>query len=275
MSLIVYGHPASQPSRSVLWTCLLGGISCKLAIGKRSDDLGLLTEGSPREMIPWIQDGNFELAESGAIIWYLARKYGLTQLFPEDIREQARVHQYVHMHQSLVRLSTYHLMTTHVVKPLPWRPSKPSPFSKFERMAIRESYSKEDNYTEGGKIVSLVSGLLEDRYFFNDSTFLCGGPQATAADIMCYAEIGQFVFANLFDFSDYPKLTRWLAAMREIPFHDVIHTYNIELGDIRTTPNTFDRYWDATEKCVGAMIETGLVTLAELNRPEFSGDSIS
>ena len=264
MSLTVYGHPASQGSRSVLWICLLGGISCKLAIAKRSDDLGLIKEGSPRGMVPWIQDDDFELAESGAITWYLARKHGVTQLFPEDIQEQARVHQYIHMHQSLVRLSTYHLMATHVVKPLPWdRPKERNPFSIFENMAIMEAWPKEDNYTEGGKIVSVVCQLLEDRYFFNDSTFLCGGPQATAADIMCYAELGQFVFANLFDFSDYPKLIRWLTAMREIPFHDVIHTYNIELGDIRTTPNTFDRYWDATEKCVEALIETGLVTLAE------------
>ena len=263
MRLTVYGHPASQPSRSVLWTCLLGSIPCQLAIGKRGMDIGLITEGAPRRQVPWIQEGDFKLAESGAIIWYLAKKHGVTQLFPEDMQEQAYVHQYIHMHQSLVRLSTYHLMATHVVKPLPWSFPEPNQFGIFERGAAMQAFSTEDNYTAGGEIVSVVSQLLEERYFYNDSTFLCGGPQATAADIMCYAELGQFVFANLFDFSDYPKLTRWLAAMREMPFHDVIHTYNIELGDIRTTPNTFDRYWDATEKCVEALIETGLVTLAE------------
>lgn len=264
MTLIVCGHPASQPSRPVFWTCLLGGIPFELLIGKSRFGVGLIFEGSPRGMVPWIQDGDFQLAESGAIVCYLAEKYGVGQLFPDAREERARILQYMCMHQSLVRLASLHLMAPHVVKPLSgWERSDPNPFAIFELKALIEAFSKEDSYAAGGEIVSAICRLLEDRYFFDDSTYLCGGAQATAADLMCYVELGQFVDANLFDFDEFPTLTRWLAAMRETAFHDVIHTYNSELGDIRSTPNTWDRYWDASDKWIEAMLGTGLVTLAE------------
>ena len=267
MSLTVYGHPSSQPARTVFWVCLLGEIPFKLAIGKRDSGFGLIFEGAPRGQVPWIQDGDFQLAECGAISWYLAEKHHLKQLFGADLQEQARVHQFIIMYPTLVRLATYSLMMPHSVKPLmqasPEIASSPNPLSLYDMTFIGTVFAEEDNYKAGNQIVSNIARFLEDHHFFNDSSFVCGGIQATAADLICYAEVGQLSIANLFDFSDYPKLTRWLAAMQDVPFHDVVNRYNTDLGDIRTTPNTWDRYWDATEKCVKAMVETGLVTLAE------------
>jgi hypothetical protein len=48
--------------------------------------------------------------------------------------------------------------------------------------------------------------------------------------------------------------------MREVPYHDAVNAYNIELGDIRTTPNTLERLTASSEKCIRAMIDTGLVS---------------
>jgi glutathione S-transferase len=258
MSLILYGHPASQPSRTVFWACLLGELP--FALGNTAE-LDLSTGGTnPRGQIPSMADGEFYLSEAAAIVWYLSAKHQWENLYPNDFEEQARVHQFINMHHTLVRLATYHLMAPHVVKPLGLPPREPNPLSIFQSEAITRSFSEEDPYTSGGKVVSVIARFLDEHYFYNDSAFLCGGISATVADLICYSEIGQFQFANLFDFSPYPKLTRWLAAMQDVPYHDVVHAYNIELGDIRTDPNTPQRLLAASQKCIQAMVNTGLVS---------------
>lgn len=259
MELIVYGHPSSQPSRTVFWACLLGGLPFALEAGER---LNLPTATNPRGQVPSIADGDFRLAEAGAIVWYLAAKHGWEDMYPPDLQEQARVHQFMHMHHILVRYATYHLMAPHVLKPLELPPREPNPLSMFQTDQLMRSFAETDPYTAGGKVVSKIARFLEDHYFYDGSVFLCGGPRATVADLVCYSEIGQFQFANLFDFAEYPNLRRWLAAMRDVPYHDVANAYNIALGDIRTAPNTWERFTAATEECIQAMVGTGLVSRA-------------
>ncbi len=259
MKLIVYGHPSSQPSRTVFWACLLGGLPFELEAG---EGLDLPFGANPRGQIPSIADGGFRLAEASAIVWYLATKHGWKDMYPSDLQEQARVHQFMHMHHTLVRYATIHLMAPHVMKPLALPPGEPAPLRMFQTDLLMRSFAEPDPHVAGGKVVSEIVRFLEDHYFYNGSTFLCGGPHATVADLACYAEIGQFTFANLFDFAAYPNLQRWLIAMREVPYHDVVNAYNIALGDIRTTPNTWDRFTAASEEGIRAMVGTGLVSRA-------------
>ncbi len=254
MSLIVYGHPASQPSRTVFWACLLGNLPFELVSNPARSNV------NPRGQIPAIADGDFHLAEAPAIVWYLAARHGWPDLYPDDITEQARVHQFVNMHHTLVRLATYHLMAPHVMKPLALPAREPNPLSLFQNDAIARAFAEDDPHAAGGAIVERIAGFLDRHYFFGGSPFLCGGRRATVADLIGYSELGQFRFANLFDFSPYPNLTRWLDAMRDVPHHDVVNAYNIELGDIRTRPNTLERFMAASETCIRAMCDTGLVT---------------
>ncbi|MBT7369145.1 MAG: glutathione S-transferase, partial [Gammaproteobacteria bacterium] len=202
MSLTVYGHPASQPSRTVFWACLLGGLNFTLA---STAELNLDTGATnPRGQVPSILDGDYCLAEAAAIVWYLGEKHGWRDMYPEDLEEQARVHQFINMHHTLVRLATYHLMAPHVVKPLALPVSDPNPLSIFQSDALAQSFATDDPAVTGGEIVSVISGFLDGHYFYDDAEFLCGGSQATVADLICYSEIGQFTYANLFDFTPYP-----------------------------------------------------------------------
>lgn len=258
MSLTVYGHPASQPSRTVFWACLLGNLPFRLVSDPGVD---LRASGiNPRGQIPAIADGNFRLAEAAAIVWYLARKHGWPDLYPDDTVEQARVHQFAHMHHHLVRLATYHLMAPHVMKPLALPAREPNPLSLFQNDVVARAFAEDDPYVSGGAVVERIAGFLEANYFFDGSTFLCGGERATLADLIGYSELGQFRFANLFDFSPYPRLSRWLEAMQDVPHHDTVHAYNIALGDIRTSPNTLERFMAASAKGIEALAATGLMT---------------
>ncbi len=55
-------------------------------------------------------------------------------------------------------------------------------------------------------------------------------------------------FPNIF-----PKIRRWLGEMEQLPFHDEAHRYNTTLGDIRTKPNTIERFVEANAAAVEAL----------------------
>jgi glutathione S-transferase len=57
---------------------------------------------NPFGRVPFIVDGAFSLAESNAILLYLARG---SRLLPEDVRAQALVHQWMFFEQNQVELS--------------------------------------------------------------------------------------------------------------------------------------------------------------------------
>jgi glutathione S-transferase len=50
---------------------------------------------NPNGMIPVLQDGDFYLYESDAILIYLAEKKGETPLYPKDIKTRALVHRWM------------------------------------------------------------------------------------------------------------------------------------------------------------------------------------
>ena len=253
--LIIFGSPASQPSRTVYWSCLLGGVPFRLGV---RDDVEP-GEANPRGQVPWIKDGDFVLYEMAAITCYLAEKHGWRDLYPTDLRARARINQFLHMHHGLVRGATRKLMAPHVVKPL-----RAYSFTALNEVlladSIRAAWDADDPLEAGGRAVHTIMSFLEAHYFTSDTPTVCQTETVSVADLVCYAEIGQLVHANLFRFDDYPRAGRWLAAMAEVPFFDTVHAFNTALGDIATTPNSMPRMAHAIDAGVKALQATGLVT---------------
>ena len=253
--LIVFGSPASQPSRTIYWSCLLNGLPFRLGV---REDLKP-GQSNPRAQVPWIRDGDFVLSEMAAIICYLADRHGWQDVYPTDLRIRARINQFLHMHHTLVRGATCKLMAPHVVKPL--RPFTSNPLNEvMVADTMRAAWAASDPLEEGGRAVHTIMAFLEEAYFTDDTPYLSGTEAVSLADLACYAEIGQFTFANLFDFGDYPRAQRWLRAMTEVPFFEPIHAFNVTLGDIASSPNTLERMGPALDAGVKALQDTGLVT---------------
>jgi glutathione S-transferase len=192
-----------------------------------------------------------------AILAYLCEKHDWEDLYPKDVRTRARVNQYLHMHHNATREATFHLMAPHVtvafydlMKSL--ATSRPSGSSD-----LLDRINHPDKLELGGEVVAGIAGLLENGYFYDGSSFLCTG-HATIADIACYEELGQLCFSDLFDFEGFPKVRRWLDAMRELPFHEQAHRYNSTLGDIRTEPNTAERFLNAGSAGLAGLEECGV-----------------
>jgi len=260
-SLTIYGHPASQPSRTVFWACLLHDLPFTLGDTSGRDPS---TGGSnPRGQIPSIVDDGFAVSEMSAIVCYLADKHAWHELYPQELKTRTRIQQFLHMQHGLVRLATFRLMAPHVMKPLGIiTPTDGNPLSMAQNETLTTAFASEDPHSDGGQVVHTIVGFLEEFYFSHASPFVCNTENVSVADLACYAEIGQFRFANLFDFKDYPRTERWLDEMSRVPHHDTIHAYDLLLGDIRTNPNTMERFDAASQAGFAALRETGLVSLA-------------
>jgi glutathione S-transferase len=90
--LRIWGRSNSINVQKVLWCCE------ELDVPYQRVDLGGPFSGNkepeylrlnPNGLVPTISDGGFVLWESNAIVRYLAAKYGLGTLYPEDLAERA------------------------------------------------------------------------------------------------------------------------------------------------------------------------------------------
>ena len=95
------------------------------------------------------------------------------------------------------------------------------------------------------------------------SRFLAGDA-LTLADFAAYVEIGQLQpgFTNLYDFSPFPNLRRWLAEMKQVDGHDAVHVVLETIGDISAEPPTMNVIRDANKNALRAL----KAELAELSQ---------
>lgn len=91
----LYYHPASTASRPVLLFAAESGIDLDLALvdifkgEHRQPAYGAI---NPNALVPMLEDGDFRLTESSAILKYLADKID-SPLYPKDLQQRARVNE--------------------------------------------------------------------------------------------------------------------------------------------------------------------------------------
>ncbi len=222
--LKIYGVPNSQPVRAVVWLCLMKNLAFEFIMTSQNKDAkepAFLNDVNPRGTIPAIEDDGLILWESHAIMIYLCEKHGWQDLWPGDLAARARVNQYLHFH---------HRNTREIV--VQWsRTLWPSVFgveAPDEKWIRRNTFpGMENNAQIVSQALDIIDGMLRR------TTFLTGDTP-TIADIACYEELGQNQpkYANCTDFSDFPHIQRWLAAMESLPGHSSAHAVWTLIGDV-------------------------------------------
>lgn len=252
-TLIVYGGGPSQPTRAVWWTCLIKGLPFESHQMAGHD----LQQINPKRQVPTIDDSGFVLYEMPAILVYLSEKHAWTDLYPTELEARARVNQYLHFHHTTPRLATFQLMGPHVTPVIgaAFGVDSLDPLMVDTIMAMR---AQTDKLASGRAAFAKQAPIIEQGYFFDDAPFLCGTPEPTIADIACYQELAQLEWAGLFDFDPYPRISDWLARMAKLPFHDVAHAYNLDLGDISADDNTLERFQAASAAAARALTSAGV-----------------
>ena len=233
--LIIYGVPFSQPVRAVLWLMLYKQKPFEMVLinpgsssegGSRHPDY---LAKFPTGTIPSIEDKEtgFVLSESHAIMSYLCNKFDWNDLYPSNHEERAKVDSDLHLHHRNVREASIGLVAPKVRKDLNFSED----FLKISHASINKAFKAlEDGW------------LAQSRYLTGD--------QLTIADLSAYVEIGQLQskFTNVYDFTPFPNIRRWLEDMNQVAYHDEVHTSLYELGDISSEAPSMETIISANKK---------------------------
>ena len=269
--LILHGVPLSQPFRSVIWPCLIKGISFEIAIAVPGQEDGsshstrrpeFLTK-FPLGAIPSIEycdeGGNkIYLSEAPAILAFLSSQYGWDDIYPsssaiaiDNSMWRAKLDEYLHWHHSNLRSITKGYFRPYM---FPHR-ALTSDIVNVHRKEAKHALKVIETIYLGENKTNLRSNGVDD-----GGNFLLGTSYPTAADFMAYEEIvqlelmGDNVRSVLLD--SYPNIVRWMKKMKSLPYHQEVHIALQELGD----PTTLDdpvplqqRAMIGTKKCLKAM----------------------
>ena len=237
---ILYGVPFSQPVRAVMWLLILKRMPFEMVLinpGSKGDNgsrSAAYLEKNPGGTIPCLEepDTGFTLGEAHAIMTYLANSNGWTDVYPDDYRLRARVDWYLNYHHRNVRDASLGLVAPKIRKDL-----------DIPTM-VQESARR--NLTAA--LTVLDTGWLKDRQFLV-------GEHVTLADLAAYVEIGQLQsqFTNVFDFTPFPNVDRWLKDMTQIEGHDDVHVVLAELGDISEQAPSMDNIRNANRRALQAL----------------------
>ncbi len=219
----LYYHPASTTCRPIM---LLAAAE-KIDLDYQLVDLfsgenyqPAFTSVNPNQAVPLLVDGDFQLAESSAILKYLAEK-SKAPSYPTDPRARARVNERMDwFNTGLYRDLGYGLIYPQVL----------DSYRKGDEQAHRQhlawSRAKAKHWLE----------ILDRHHLGGNSRFVCGDTP-TLADLMgaCYVNLGEVI---RLDYSPYPHIMRWLDEMKALPYWNSTHEvfYSDFVGAFKDQP---------------------------------------
>jgi glutathione S-transferase len=197
----LYMHPVSNASRPVR----LFIAENKLDVEEQVVDLMTgehhkepYASINPNRLVPMLEDGDFRLTESSAILKYLASKFDLPS-YPKDLRKRAKVDEMMDWFNTQFYRDYGYGLTYPQLYPHHKRPTD-------EIQAGTIAWGKER-----------AAGwfkVLDEYWIGPGKQYLCGD-QITIADYFgsCLATLGEVIRC---DFSAYPNVERWLGNMRKL-----------------------------------------------------------
>lgn len=204
----LYYHPASTTSRPVMLLIAEAGIAVDMQVvdlftGEQYQPA--YEDINPNHLVPVLDDGEFRLTESSAILKYLADKAG-SPLYPKDAQARARVNERMDwINTQLCRDFTYGFVYPQIF-----------PFHK------RRSEEAQDAQLQWGK--ERAQGWLKvmnDHFLGHGNSYLCGAAM-TIADLYgaAFVSLGELVGS---DFAAYPNIRQWLGRMKSLKHWNAVN----------------------------------------------------
>jgi glutathione S-transferase len=195
----IYYHPASTTSRPLMLFCAEAGIKADFQVvdlftGEHTKPP--FEKINPNRLVPVLEDGDFRLTESSAILKYLAEKAN-SPAYPKDLRQRARVNERMDwINTQLCRDLAYGLVYPQIF------PGHKRPGDEIQKGTL--AWAKER-----------ASGWLKvlDGYL-GESAYLCGD-KMTVADYYgaSFVALTEAIGSGL---SAYPNVKRWLGKMKAL-----------------------------------------------------------
>jgi glutathione S-transferase len=197
----LYFHPASTTSRPVMLFAAENGI----ALDEQVVDLftgehykAPFESVNPNHLVPVLEDGNFRLTESSAILKYLADKTN-SPLYPKDLQQRARVNERMDW------------INTQLCRDLAYGFVYPQIFSFHKR---RSDEAQDATLHWGKERAQGWLKVLDEHILGTTNTYICGDA-ITIADYFCvsFVALGELVGG---DYAKFPNVKRWLGRMKQL-----------------------------------------------------------
>ena len=198
----LYYHPVSTVSRPVVLFALDSGIDLEYQLVDLTTGEHLQPAYqtiNPSRLVPVLDDGDFRLTESSAILKYLADKIG-SPTYPKDLQKRARVNELMDwLNTGFYRDFGYGLVYPQI----------------FPHHRRRSEEAQAGAVEWGRDKAKFWLGALDGRLLGNQKKFLCGN-ELTIADYLGAGiiSIGEVTHC---DFVQYPNVARWYASMKARP----------------------------------------------------------
>ncbi len=204
----LYYHPASTTSRIVQMFALDQGIDLDYQIVDLFTGEHMKPEFSqvnPNQLVPVLEDGDFRLTESAAILRYLADKAG-SPAYPKDLKERARVNEMMDWFNS----NAYKDFAYGLIYPQAF-PSHKRPNDALQAGTLEWGKQKTQNWLK----------ILDEHLIGPNKAYLCGD-RITLADYMGAEMIalGGLIGCK---YDAYPNISRWLAGMKALKSWPKVH----------------------------------------------------
>jgi glutathione S-transferase len=198
----LYMHPVSMTSRPVRLFIAESGIEVEeqlvdLMAGEHYEEP--FTAINPNRLVPVLEDGDFRLTESSAILKYLADKID-SPAYPNGLRERAKVNEIMDwFNTNFYRDYAYGWIYPQLF------PHHKRPTEEAHRATIAWGKERAQGWLR----------ILNDYWLGPSKPYLCG-ERITIADHfgVCLLTLGEVIRC---DFSAYPNTMRWVATMKRLP----------------------------------------------------------
>lgn len=192
MVITVYKFDPSPPARAVLMTADILGLKIDakdvntLAGNQHTPEY---LEKNPLHKVPLLEEGDFILADSHAIITYLVSKYGADKratYYPSDMRIRATVDQRLYFDATVLFASITKIVISVLV-------DKAAAVSAENLVSVNESYAYAEKYLERSAFIA--------------------ADHITIADVSCLASLSSL--DSLVPIGEeFPKLREWLGKLQ-------------------------------------------------------------
>jgi len=193
MALRLFYDGMSQPSRSILLLLKCANVPfehCVTHIAKGQHMSEEFLAVNPSGKVPAIQDGEFNLPESAAILQYLCDSRKLANhWYPTDLKERGKINEYLAWHHTNLRFGAAMYFRTTTLLPL-LTGSPPKDGSKYLKI-----------FNESMK-------LFED-YYLKDTPFISRN-EISIADLMAVTEFTQLEVMGVNAPKITPAVLQWM-----------------------------------------------------------------
>lgn len=198
----LYHHPASTVSRPVMLFAAEARIPLEMQVvdlftGEHT--LPAYDAVNPNHLVPVLEDGNFRLTESSAILKYLADKTG-SALYPKDLQQRARVNERMDwINTQLCRDFAYGFIYPQIF------PSHKRPSDEAQQATLKWGQERAQGWMK----------VLNDSILGPGNAYVCGDA-ITIADFYAasFVALGEITGS---DYAAYPNIRRWLDRMKALP----------------------------------------------------------